>query len=290
VRAIRFPAVLLAALLAGTAAPAAQKPVPPLGGRVTDLTGTLTDGQRKQLENTLQAFESSKGSQVVVLLVPSTGEETIEQFGIRVADQWKIGRSGVDDGVILLVAKDDRALRIEVGRGLEGALPDATASRIINEIITPAFRNGNFFGGIEAGVGAIIKVVGGEPLPRRAETARRKGLDLGPAFPILFVAIPAVMISMGGVIGSIAAAAISGIGVGVLIYLVFGDLAPSLVFGVVVFFFTLVIASAKRSSGRFAGRGGHWGGGSSGWGGGSGGGGFSGGGGSFGGGGASGRW
>ena len=132
---------------------------------MTDLTETLTPDQTAKLEQKLAAFEARKGSQIAVLIVPTTQPEAIEQYSIRVAEQWKLGRKGVDDGALLLVAKDDRALRIEVGYGLEGALPDAIAKRIIEDIIVPRFKTGDFYGGIDAGVDAMIKVVDGEPLP-----------------------------------------------------------------------------------------------------------------------------
>ena len=125
----------------------AQVPVPPMGARVTDLTATLTDEQKSALDRTLRSFEERKGSQVVVLIVPSTAPETIEQYALRVAEKWKPGRKGVDDGALLVVAKDDRTLRIEVGYGLEGALTDAASKRIISEIIVPRFRQGDFYGG-----------------------------------------------------------------------------------------------------------------------------------------------
>src|SRR6202020_1580583 len=139
--------------------------VPPLQARVTDLTATLSDAQRSALEQQLADFEKAKGSQIAVLLLPSTQPETIEQFGIRVADAWKLGRKGVDDGLILIVAKNDRRVRIEVGSGLEGAIPDAIANRIITETITPHFKLGDFDGGVEAGIDQIITVINGEPLP-----------------------------------------------------------------------------------------------------------------------------
>lgn len=142
-----------------------EVPVPRLERRVTDLTGTLTDGERSALEQKLAAFERRKGSQIAVLIVPTTGPETIEQFGIRVAEAWRLGREGVDDGVLFLVAKEDRVLRLEVGYGLEGALPDATANRIVEDIVVPLFRVGDFDGGVNAGVDAMIGVIDGEPLP-----------------------------------------------------------------------------------------------------------------------------
>lgn len=139
--------------------------IPPLTARVTDLTDTLSADQRAGLEQRVAEFEARKGAQVVVLMLPTTQPETIEQFGIRLFDVWKVGRKGVDDGVMLIVAKNDRRLRIEVGYGLEGALNDATAKRIVAEVITPLFKAGDFHGGIAAGVDAILKVVEGEALP-----------------------------------------------------------------------------------------------------------------------------
>src|ERR1039457_3277652 len=141
----------------------AQVPVPPLTARVTDQTATLNAEQKAALEQTLQAFEARKGSQLAVLMIPPTAPETIEQYALRVAEQWKLGRKKVDDGAILLVAKNDRTLRIEVGYGLEGALNDATSKRIISEIITPRFKQGDFYGGIGAGVDQMIRAVDGEP-------------------------------------------------------------------------------------------------------------------------------
>ena len=128
-----------------------QIPVPPVA-RVVDQTGTLSAEQKASLERLLEAFEKRKGSQIAVVMVKSTTPEAIEQYALRVAEQWKLGRKGVDDGALLAIAKDDRAMRIEVGYGLEGALNDATAKRIIAEVITPRFREGDFFGGISAGV------------------------------------------------------------------------------------------------------------------------------------------
>ena len=156
--------VALLALLLGGAAQA-EVAVPPLVRRVTDLTATLDAQQTQTLEARLAAFEAKKGAQLAVLIVPSTQPETIEQFGIRVAEAWKLGRKGVDDGALLLVAKNDRTLRIEVGYGLEGVLNDATAKRIVDEIIVPHFKRGEFYPGIESGTAAMMRVVDGESLP-----------------------------------------------------------------------------------------------------------------------------
>ena len=167
-RAVRasFLALLLCAAAVALALVArAEVAVPQLTGRVVDLTGTLGSDTITRLSDKLQAFEARKGSQIAVLIVPTTQPETIEQFSIRVAEAWKIGRKKIDDGAILLVAKGDRKLRIEVGYGLEGALPDVTAKRIIDEIITPKFKAGDFSGGIDAGTDRMIAVIDGEPLP-----------------------------------------------------------------------------------------------------------------------------
>jgi uncharacterized protein len=287
----QYVVTLLALLVVGTTVMAAPVPVPALKSRVTDLTGTLNSGQCQQLEGTLQQFESTKGSQVVVLIVPSTGEETIEQFGIRVADVWKIGRQGVNDGAILLVAKNDRTLRIEVGRGLEGALPDATASRIINEIIVPFFKKGDFSGGIEAGVGRILKVIQGEPLPAPAAGMNRKNSKIGDFFPLLFIGVPIFFSFLGLLISRLLAGVIGGGIMGVATYLFTGALVMGLMIGVFFFVIIILIASAKGATGGIGSGGGGLSSGGGGWSSGSSSSGsFSGGGGSFGGGGASGRW
>lgn len=260
----------------------AALPVPTLKARVTDQTATLSAQQRAALESKLAAFEARKGSQLAVLLVPSTGEETIEQYGIRVAEQWKLGRQGVDDGALLLIAKQDRALRIEVGYGLEGALNDAVSKRIISEIITPRFQQGDFQGGIDAGVDAMIKVVDGEPLPapppRRGGTGERSsGMDGFLAPLMIAVVVGSVLRS---VLGRLPAALLSAGGAGVVVWLISGGLMMALGLGVVVFFLTLLgIGGMVGFGGWHSGGGGRGGGG-----------GFSGGGGGFGGGGASGRW
>lgn len=142
--------------------------VPPLRGRVNDLAGLMPPARARDLAERLRRFEEQTGHQVAVLTIPSLEGEDLEGFSIRVAENWKIGKKGFDNGVILLIARNDRKLRIEVGYGLEGILPDAIASRIIREVIVPRFRANDYAGGIEAGVEAILKVTGGEPLPERA--------------------------------------------------------------------------------------------------------------------------
>src|SRR5258708_33599565 len=165
-------AILLALLLGwifpGLSLALADVAVPPLVGRVVDQTGTLSSSEIDSLQQTLRGFESRKGSQVAVLIVPTTAPETIEQYSLRVAEAWKIGRKKIDDGALLVVAKNDRRLRIEVGYGLEGALTDVTSKRIIDEIITPRFRSGDFSGGISAGIDPIIGVIYGDVLPAPA--------------------------------------------------------------------------------------------------------------------------
>ncbi|MEN6628416.1 MAG: YgcG family protein, partial [Sulfuricella sp.] len=195
---------------------AAETAVPPLQARVTDLTRTLQPSQRAALEQTLQTFEERKGSQIAVLIVPSTQPETIEQYSLRVAESWKLGRKGVDDGVLLLVAKDDRKLRIEVGYGLEGAIPDAVAKRIISEIISPYFKKGDFYGGISAGVERMIKVIEGEPLPEK-KTSRSSGKPsfsgdwLGLAFVVAVVVGGMMRALFGQFVGGLVAGSVTAV-------------------------------------------------------------------------------
>ena len=266
----------------------AEVPVPPLKARVTDLTGTLTQAQATALEQQLAEFEARKGSQIAVLIVPTTRPETIEQYGIRVAEQWQLGRKGVDDGALLLIAKDDRELRIEVGYGLEGALPDAIAKRIIAETIVPRFKEGDFHGGIVAGVVQIEQVIEGEPLPEPA--AQRRPTDGRSMQDVLAMAFVGTVV-VGGVLramfGRLLGASIVGGLIGLVFWLMLSSLLGAIVVAVLAFLFTLF------GGGGFGGRGGgfYTGGGRGGFGGGGfGGGGFGGGGGGFGGGGASGRW
>src|SRR5262245_32721558 len=287
VAAIAAGAALLVALPA-----AAEVAVPPLTGRVTDLTGTLSPSQVQSLDARLRDFERAKGSQIAVLMLPTTELETIEQYSIRVAEAWKIGRAKVDDGVILVVAKNDRKLRIEVGRGLEGAIPDGLAKRIINEAITPRFKSGDFYGGISAGTDAIMKLVKGEhlPSPSRSRQVDLQGIDFHTIF-WLFVALVLGDAIFKRVLGRVPGAVVSGAIVGAIVWFAVGVLAFAVIGGLIGFFITLVNGLASRRGGWTSGGG--WGGG--GWSGGGGGfsgggGGFSGGGGDFGGGGASGSW
>jgi uncharacterized protein len=286
--------LLLGIALTAVAVAQDLAPVPPLETRVTDLTGTLTAEQQAALEDKLRAFEARKGAQLAVLIVPTTAPEDIAQYGIRVVDQWKLGRGRADDGALLIVAKNDRRMRIEVGYGLEGALPDATAKRIIAETITPLFRQNDYFGGINAGLDQMIRVVDGEPLPP-PDTQWKGGRDaLGPGL-LFFVVVVAIVAStilrsaFGRPLGSL----LTGAGVGVIAYLLTTVLALAAVAGFMAFLFSLFTAVGSRgwsSRARHGGWGGGWSGGTFGGGGWGGGGGFSGGGGGFGGGGASGGW
>jgi len=280
---------LLVFFLAGSAVHA-EVAVPPLTARVTDLTGTLSPSQRDALEQELRAFETRKGSQIAVLIVPTTQPEAIEQYSLRVAETWKLGRKGIDDGALLLVAKDDRALRIEVGYGLEGVIPDAVANRVIDEIIVPFFKQGDFYGGIQAGVSRLTRLVDGEPLPP-PQARDRSWSGIADLLPVAFIAVMIGGGFLGSLLGRLVGAAVSGGIVGIVFWITIGSLLGALAAGVVVFLFTLAIGGSGGRGGR--GDFGGWSGGySSGSGGGwsSGGGGFSGGGGGFGGGGASGRW
>lgn len=277
----------------------AEVAVPPLSAAVTDLTATLSAQQVGELDAKLKAFSQQRGSQIAVLLVPTTQPEAIEQYSIRVADAWKIGRKGKgrdkDDGVIVLVAKNDRALRIEVGYGLEGAIPDAIAKRVIDETITPKFRAGDFYGGLDAGATALMKLIEGEKLPAPAPQAKNwmdEGFNSNTLFYI-FIAL----VFIGGIARAVAGRLVgSVVGAGLvslIIWMAIGSLVAAVLAGMVGFLISLAMGgSGGMGGGRGRGGwgGGGWSGGGGGFGGGGGGGGFSGGGGGFGGGGASGRW
>ncbi len=296
-RARRPAGVALALLLGLSLAAAAQdvQPVPKLGARVTDLTGTLTAGQQTALEQKLSAFESAKGAQLAVLIVPTTQPETIEEYSIRVVDAWKLGRKGVDDGALLIVAKDDHKVRIEVGRGLEGVLTDALSNRILDETVKPAFRQGSFYGGIDTGLDQIMKLIQGEPLPppEREWQPGRRGHGGGPLLPLLFAMFAGSM-ALRAIFGRTVGSVLTGTGAGLLVWIAGYAFALAGLAAIAAFFFTLhggLGRGSGWSSGGFGGGWGGFGGGrGGGLGGGFGGGGFSGGGGGFAGGGASGSW
>jgi uncharacterized protein len=270
--------------------------VPALQARVTDLTATLSAAQVRALEGKLAAFEAAHGSQIAVLLVRSTTPEDIAAYAFRVADAWKIGRREVGDGVLLLVAKDDRKVRIEVARALEGAIPDLAARRIIDGAITPALRRGDFAGGIDAGVGGLSALIRGENLPAPEPAARGGGgagiEDLGA---LLFVGVPILGAVLVGMLGRKPGAFATGAVTGLIVHLLTASLFLALVGGVLAVVFVLALGIGGGGRGGPPHRGGGpviRGGSLGGLGGGRlGGGGFrSGGGGSFGGGGASGSW
>ena len=254
-------ACLLALLLCWGSTALADVAVPPLVGRVVDQTATLSSSDVDGLQQIIRAFEASKGSQIAVLIVPTTQPETIEQYSIRVAEAWKIGRKKYDDGVLLVVAKNDRKLRIEVGYGLEGALTDAASKRIIDEVITPNFRRGDFAGGIAQGVSSMMRIIDGEKLPAPPPRQQQNSdwlnhIDPGIAF---FAAI-----FMGGILrallGRLIGAVATGSIVGVLAWLVAGSLAVSFIAAVIVFIIALVV---DLSSPQGRGSGGGWSSGSS---------------------------
>ena len=287
VRVLAWLAALF--LLAAGAFAGAQElqAVPQLSAHVTDQTGTLSADERARLEAKLTAFEAGKGAQIAVLLVPTIKPETIEQYSIRAAEAWKLGRKGVDDGVLLVIAKQDKKLRIEVGYGLEGALNDATAKRIISEQITPRFKQGDFYGGIDAGLDVVIRVVGGEALPPAKAKADAGSAPAGSEDSISllifggFVLVFVVGGFLRAIFGRFLGAGMVGGAAGVIAWLVLSSMLVAGLIGLLLFIISLIVGSSGRgwSSG-----GGSWGGGSSSSGG------FSGGGGSFGGGGASGDW
>jgi uncharacterized protein len=256
--------------------------IPALSARVTDLTGTLAADRAAALDAAMAAIEREKGAQIAILMLPTTQPETIEQFGIRLAEAWKIGRKGVDDGVIVIVAKIDRKMRIEVGYGLEGAIPDAIAKRIVAEQMAPRFREGDFAGGLRATVATLDKVIRGEALPAPVAPAAQGGTDRGDALMFLLIALfmGGVIRSMFGLLGSVAVSGVAGW----LAWSVFASLGIAGIVALLAFALSFIrLGRGGWSSGGGGGFHGGFGGGSSG-------GGFSGGGGGFGGGGASGNW
>ncbi|MDX8406489.1 MAG: TPM domain-containing protein [Mariprofundus sp.] len=265
--------VLISLLLVLAGVAQAEVAIPPLMHRITDLTATLNTQQIKALESRLVSFETEKGGQMAVLIVPTTQPETIEQFGIRVVEAWKLGSKSVDDGALLLIAKNDHSLRIEVGYGLEGALTDATAHRIIDEVIVPIFKRGDFYQGIDSGLSAIIQVVRGELQPPPGQVAAKEKPDANPLALLAF----ALMVIGGLILRAWLGAFPAGLTLGGSASLILGFTGTpweaALSSGVVVF--VLVLWGPSAFVARLGG---------------SAGGGLSGGGGSFGGGGASGGW
>jgi uncharacterized protein len=300
---IRFLGALVLFLLAPSLSKALE--VPPLRGRVNDYANLLPPERARALEAQLEKFEQETGHQIAVLTIPSLEGDSLEEFSIRVAETWKIGKKGFDNGAILLIARDDRRLRIEVGYGLEGVLPDAIASRIIREVITPRFRSGDYTGGIEAGVDSILKVAKGEVLPERARPAPGRTPSEGASLHniLMITAMLALFIGMtrrrlvsgafGGAASGLVTTLFASGGLGFVLF-------PALIVGALLGAVGAAVgtgAAGNQWVGRPRSRRGDWGGGvfpggygGGGFGGGGSGGGFSGGGGGFSGGGASGSW
>jgi uncharacterized protein len=271
-------------LLASSFASAELAVIPELKARVTDLTQTLSPAEQAQLEQKLAAFEQKKGSQIALLIVPTTQPEDISQYSIRVVEKWKIGRDKVDDGVLVLIAKDDRKMRIEVGYGLEGAIPDLYAKRIISEVIGPKFKQGDFYGGLDAGVDKIIGLVDGEALPAPG-TPEFNGMGVMDILPMLLFGGLITGLILRSIFGTFFGSALNGGLVGGVVALLGVALGGAAIFGVIAFFITMMLGGRGMNGygGSVPMGGGGWSGGgsSSSWGGG---------GGDFGGGGASGDW
>ncbi|WKA29900.1 TPM domain-containing protein [Bradyrhizobium roseum] len=290
-------ASLLALLMCWACSALAIVAVPTLTGRVVDQTGTLSAADIASLTQTLQDLETRKGSQIAVLIVPTTDGEAIEQFSLRVAEAWKIGRKKVDDGALLVIAKNDRRLRIEVGYGLEGALTDATTKRIIDEDITPKFKAGDFGGGVAVGVDRMVRIVNGEKLPEPEPPHWQDSQGFNPEDLFNpFLLIPAIFLGgllralLGRLLGSVAAGALTAM----IAWFLVGSVVAAVIVGAIASFVVLISDAFTSGGPGRRGSAGGWSGGSGGsWssGGSSGSsGGFSGGGGSFGGGGSSGSW
>lgn len=254
--------------------------VPPLAHRVTDLTGTLSADQQASLEAKLQQFEQQKGSQIAVLMLPTTQPEEIEQYSIRVVEAWKLGRKGVDDGVLVLVAKDDHKMRIEVGYGLEGVIPDAVAKRIVAEIMKPSFKQGDFFGGLDAATDKLIGLINGEALPQPKGQAAYNG-QWENMLPFLLFGALILGSIMRRIFGNFLGGAVSGGLIGAAVWILGGGLLIALFLAFIAFILTMSggLRAMQGLGGRGYGRGSSGGNNT-----------FSGGGGGFGGGGASGNW
>lgn len=285
--------ILLLGMTDGQAQP--LQTVPTLSARVIDRSATLDATQLQALEQKLARFEAERGTQIVVLMLPSTAPEDIAAYANRVADSWKIGRRELGDGILLIVAKEDRRVRIEVARALEGAVPDLAAYQIIDRLITPAFRQNDFAAGINAGLDALMARIRGEELPLPAPTAPSNALAIEDLGAFLFIAVPVAGAFLTGIFGRKLGAAATAGAAALVVKLLTGSLLIGLLAGGAALVFVLVLGIGGGGGGRGGPGGFHRGGGPVIWGGGrggsGGGGGFSsGGGGSFGGGGASGRW
>jgi uncharacterized protein len=298
----RWRVVLLALALLAPVFALAQglQPVPALNAHVVDQTGTLNAAQRDALENKLAAFEREKGTQVVVVLVPTTQPEDITDYTQRLGDAWKIGRRQVGDGVLLVVAKNDHAVRIAPAKALEGAVPDVIADRIIEDSIVPAFRAGDFAGGLNAALDQLFARIRGEALPApswqhapQRQARHANGPDWSALLMFFFIGVPVIGGVLSAMLGRRLGSFATALGAGVLASWLGASIVLGVVAGVVALVLVGVLGLGTRPRGigglPIGWGGGGWSGGGGGWGG--GGGGFSsGGGGDFGGGGASGRW
>ena len=291
----RWLATLALWLCAGLAAAQGLQPVPELRARVMDQTGTLDAAALAAIEAKLAAFEQSRGSQVVVLMVATTAPEDIADYTQRLGDAWKIGRKEVGDGVLFVIAKDDRRMRIATAKTLEGAIPDLMARRILDQAVTPAFRSGDYAGGIQAGVDQILARISGEDLPLPEASTAKDGFEPMDLLVFIVFAVPIIASVLRGIFGNRFGSLLTGLGVGGMAWLFTAVLWIAIGAGLLGMLAALFMQflPTTPTSGR-GGRGG-WGGPTGGFGGGggfgSGGGGFgSGGGGNFGGGGASGNW
>lgn len=302
-RWLQLGIALLVWLAAFTAHAQDLQPLPQLVAPVTDTTGTLTAEQIERLNSKLRAFEAKKGSQIVVVVVPSTQPESIEQYTLRLAEQAKLGRKKADDGLLVVLAMQDKKTRIEVGYGLEGVIPDSVANRVRREAMNPAFRDGRFFDGLNASADAFIKLIDGEPLPPPASSPDSSYQDVGEDYEILLVIALVATIVVGGILravfGRFFGSAMVGSVVGGSAWLLTSFVGIGAIAGILAFVFSLVFSGTfgRVGAGRSGGSGGWSSGGWSsggGWGGSndssSGSGGWSGGGGTFGGGGSSGGW
>lgn len=267
-------AILLVLCLSASAAD--EVAVPPLQQRVTDLTQTLSANEQTALESKLAQFEQQKGSQIAILLVPTTQPEAIEQYSIRVVEAWKLGRKGIDDGILILVAKEDRKMRIEVGYGLEGIVPDSIANQVILDAMKPRFKQGDFYGGLDVAIDQLIARINGEPLPEPPQRQASQG-DWGDLLPMLLFGGLLVGGVLRAIFGNFLGGAVNGGLVGAAVWLLGGGLLVAIVIAFIAFLLTmsggLGMLNGYSGGGGFGGRGG-----------------FSGGGGGFGGGGASGDW
>jgi len=270
--ALGLLAAVLFAPLAWAQVDGGVLPVPPLTARVTDQTATLDAPQRRQLEDKLAAFEASHGTQIVILLVPTTQPEDIAAYANRVFNAWKPGRAGVGDGLLLVVAKQDRKIRIEVARALEGAVPDLAAKQIIDEVLTPRFRAGDFAGGLDQAVERLMALVRGEALPAPAPRRVNDEAEWTQLALLLFIALPVLGAVARRILGRKLGTLATGGLIGYVAYTFTASLVLAAAAGLLAMLFTFIagtaLGSALLSSARQRHHGGPWGGYSSGsWGG-----------------------